>query len=177
MTEELKPVPNLPNYLVSASGDVYSYKRKVVRKLTPRVNIWGYVTVALRRPDKTKLTAFVHRLVAYAWLGECPPNKEEINHKDGNKLNNHYSNLEWVTKKENQQHRRHVLNKNNGGSKKVPIVCINKSTGEEFIFESISEACLKLNLHRVHVREALKGVRKSDHGYTFRKVNQNRKLI
>lgn len=169
MTEELKPIPNLPDYLISESGDIYSYKRKVVRKLKHKINIWGYATIKLSRPDKTKFTAFVHRLVAYAWIGECPIDKEEINHKDGNKLNNHYSNLEWVTKKENQQHRRKVLGKNKSGSKCVPVICINKNTGDKFEFSSVAEACNKLNLHRVHVREVIRGARKSDHGYIIKR--------
>lgn len=47
----------------------------------------------------------VHRLVAYAWLDSPPtPKHVWINHKDGNKLNNHYTNLEWTTISQNIQH-------------------------------------------------------------------------
>lgn len=46
---------------------------------------------------------YIHRLVAETWLLK-PENKDEVNHIDGNKLNNNYLNLEWVNRKENVDH-------------------------------------------------------------------------
>lgn len=53
------------------------------------------------RGIKTKHT--IHRLVALYFV-DNPDGKEVVNHKDGDSLNNIYSNLEWCTQKENVQH-------------------------------------------------------------------------
>ena len=52
-----------------------------------------------------KNTYSIHRLVALTFI-ENKENKPEVNHKDGNKLNNHVSNLEWNTTQENLEHKR-----------------------------------------------------------------------
>lgn len=59
----------------------------------------------LHCPKRGRKHHMVHRLVLSAWVG--PPADDlrtEVNHIDGNGLNNHYSNLEWCTKAENQRH-------------------------------------------------------------------------
>lgn len=54
-----------------------------------------------------------HRLVAIHFIPN-PNNCPEVNHKDGNKINNFVDNLEWVTTSENQLHSVHVLNHKSG---------------------------------------------------------------
>jgi hypothetical protein len=62
---------------------------------------FGYFRVKLRKNDKN-MTFMVHRLVAAAFIGPCPPNKE-IDHIDGNRTNNTLPNLRYLTSSENQK--------------------------------------------------------------------------
>lgn len=64
----------------------------------------GYARVNLHR-DGGQTTLYVHRLVAEAFIGPCPPDAE-VNHRDGSKANNVASNLEYLTHAENGQHAR-----------------------------------------------------------------------
>lgn len=63
--------------------------------------------------NRSKISVFCHKLVAMAFIGPRP-NGLQINHKDGNKLNNHFSNLEYVTPLENHIHSA-KLGLHNGG--------------------------------------------------------------
>lgn len=63
----------------------------------------GYLSVYINREGQPGCMRLVHRLVAMAWIIN-PRNKPEVNHIDGNKLNNSVGNLEWVTHSENRTH-------------------------------------------------------------------------
>lgn len=86
-------------YSVSSGGRVFSYKSNKYLKLQSNEH---YLKVTLTKNGK-QIQKLVHRLVAEAFIPN-PENKKEVNHIDGNKLNNNIDNLEWVTPKENQQH-------------------------------------------------------------------------
>lgn len=62
----------------------------------------GYHTITVH-VFKTQITLRVHKIIAYKFCPN-PEGKPEVNHKDGNKLNNCAENLEWVTSSENQKH-------------------------------------------------------------------------
>jgi hypothetical protein len=88
------------DYFVDMEGRVYSKRKfnELTELKQSKTGHKGYVKVRVNLKDM-----FVHRLVAIAYL-ENPKNKETVNHIDGNKENNHVSNLEWCTRSENSQH-------------------------------------------------------------------------
>jgi len=90
-------------YSISEHGEVLN--TKTGRIVKPSFSTHGYKQISLRTEDG-KLTVKIHKLVAIHFIGECPADKTAINHIDGDKTNNHYSNLEWVTNKENSNHAR-----------------------------------------------------------------------
>lgn len=89
------------HYQISNHGRVRSLKRQRPKILKDRVNAFGYHHVSLLK-DRKATEKLVHRLVAEHFLDTTP--KETVNHKDGNKINNHVSNLEWATREEQMIH-------------------------------------------------------------------------
>lgn len=61
-----------------------------------------YLRIKLHKDGFSK-GFYIHRLVALMFIPN-PENKPCVNHKDGDKLNNHYTNLEWCTDAENNRH-------------------------------------------------------------------------
>ena len=99
--EEWLPAPDFPTYHVSNFGRVKSFKGKQ-RIIKPALSGSNYLFITLYSCDKAKPIS-VHRLVALAFIPN-PKKKSEVNHRDGNKFNNHVSNLEWATSSENNLH-------------------------------------------------------------------------
>lgn len=92
-------------YAVSDDGQVMSMnyaKSGLPGIMTPRLRR-GYQSVFLRKKGNRGRNVTVHSLVASAFIG---PRLDglEVNHKDGNKLNNNVENLEYVTRSENAKH-------------------------------------------------------------------------
>ena len=99
--EALYQVSNLGRVRSKNRLDGSGNKRKgMVRKLNPQKD--GYIHVNLCKSGKVKHIG-VHRLVAQAFIPN-PQNKPQVNHIDGDKANNHLSNLEWSTRSENMIH-------------------------------------------------------------------------
>lgn len=94
------------DYEISNQGRCRNVKKlgwKTKGVLTPKFNKQnGYYSYCITLSG-VKNYRYAHRLVAEHFLPNLD-NKEQVNHKDGNKTNNCYTNLEWCTRKENMRH-------------------------------------------------------------------------
>ncbi len=119
ISEEWKSVVGYEGfYEVSNRGDIRSldrirqmfnlggyYERMWPGKaLKQRLSKYGYFRIGLTSDDGIRTDHSAHTLVANAFIGTCPKNKSQINHKDCVKTNNRPENLEWCTNSENHKH-------------------------------------------------------------------------
>ena len=95
--EEWKIIHDYENYEVSNFGNVRNKKTKKI--LVPWTTKNGYLQIALCKNCK-KLNHYIHRLVAQHFIIN-EEEKKEIDHKDRNKQNNHFNNLIWCSRSEN----------------------------------------------------------------------------
>jgi len=109
--EKWLPCPGFEtSYEVSNYGQVRSIDRYIYRRnglvkgqlIHFDFNKKGYPQLRLYNKNK-KYVRNQHRLVALAFIPN-PNNLPQVNHIDGNKMNNHISNLEWCTNSDNMKH-------------------------------------------------------------------------
>ena len=110
---ELKELKGFPDYYAGNDGNIYSTRisprynpKGEMRLLKPSNHPSGYLYYGLfvgNGGKDNRIWRRGHRLIAEAWIGRIPK-KMEINHKDLVKNNNKPSNLEIVTRSQNQIH-------------------------------------------------------------------------
>ena len=94
-------VRRVGDYAVSNTGRVFSMKVGRILELKPNITKSGYARLRLYQNGSSK-SLFSHRIVLSAFTGD--EKDLFVNHRDGNKLNNHIENLEWCTHSENMKH-------------------------------------------------------------------------
>lgn len=163
MTEEWKTIEEAPNYEISSYGNVRN--KKTNRQLKPQTyGATGYKQVSLKIvASNTFQKRYIHRLVAQAFIPN-PENKREVNHIDGNKLNNNLSNLEWVTSSENQI-KRHQQGNIQTSNRRVGRFDFDGNLLEEY--ESIISAANTMGVKRNAIDCALYKRHKTSCGFIW----------
>lgn len=123
VNEEWRPIKGFPGYYISDQGRVKSLKRRKEKLLKQWLGTHGYPQVTLSNEGQLT-TETVHRLVAKAFLGIS--DDQEIDHIDGNPLNNRLDNLRVCSHAENMKNRRRHSNNSSG----FPGVSYHKASGK-----------------------------------------------
>lgn len=160
----LKEIDGFPNYFVSEDGKVISKVQSNPKELCQWVDNVGYKQVILRKNNK-KHYKRVHILVANAFVEGKTEENNMVNHIDGNKLNNNFTNLEWTSNKKNTQHA--YDNNLYKSTYRCEVKAIHKITGKEYIFKSIRSCAEELELNRKTITSILKGEKVNNYDYDF----------
>ncbi|MCB1710970.1 MAG: HNH endonuclease [Candidatus Riesia sp.] len=148
----VKEIFGFKDYFITDGGEVISKKWGKIKILRPVNNKKGYLSVRLSMNGKP-IRKFIHRLVAEHFV-EGYDDILQVNHIDGNKHNNHYSNLEWCSASENTIHAINIgLNTYCFKTPSNAIKVIDTETGINY--NSLLEASKKL-------KKSIKTIKKKD---------------
>lgn len=125
----------------------------------------GYLEVSINYKNYK-----VHRLVASVFISN-PDNKEQVNHKDGNKTNNSVYNLEWCTQGENIKHSYStglhlpIKGKHHYNARKIKGTCLK--TGKEIIYNGGQPQMIADGFSPGNICSCCLGNRKSHKGFKW----------
>ncbi len=174
MEEVWKIKENFDRYEISNFGQIRTIERYYTDSigrnrlnksiiLKPVIGKDGYYKVVLIDNLEKRCTFRINRLVAELYI-ENPYNFLVVNHLDGNKLNNTYTNLEWTTHLGNNQHAKET------GLHSINIPIIQQTLSGEFVaeFYSTRDAQKATNIDGSCISKVCKGQRKSAGGYSWK---------
>lgn len=166
-----KKIPKLVPYSINRYGIVINKKTNKIEKQFK--NNAGYMTVNLTPTNRKRKSYFVHRLVCMAFH---PQNnlRLHVNHKDLDRTNNYYRNLEWCTPSENARHSAYLNDK----YKQTPIFTRDVYTKIVKQYDSIFSCAKSLRLSKDAISYRVNSMFGSIFdGYQFKRVNDKRDWI
>ena len=168
-----KEIGEAPNYWISNRGEILSKRIEGKEKLIKLFNNpkTGYPQVSLiitdkKAPKKITKTFYPHQLVAKYFV-DNPKEYDRVHHKDHNKHNNHYWNLEWVSQQQNIHHCYNSDEKNKPRNmKQIEVWDVQGN----FIgtFPSINQAAKEMNYSPATVWRQVKGWIKNPKRHLFK---------
>lgn len=107
--DDFRQIPGFPDYVINCEGKIYNlardcYQGTHVMQRSPGQTGHAYVKATLKRLDGSLAFTAVHRLLCMAFKPVDGYEHLQVNHIDGNTLNNKLDNLEWCTAQENIHH-------------------------------------------------------------------------
>lgn len=187
-----KKIPNTQIYYASDDGQIktkdfkqplnwHDTKTFYIRKgkiLKQTINTYGYPCVGITFIGGKRKVVPVHRLIAITFLPKPTEDQTQVNHIDGNKLNNSVSNLEWCTASENLKHAYKMgLNKptkpmlgrfGKEHPKAIPIIMCDLNDNEIKKYDSMMDASREMNISVSKISACVNGKRKSTGGYHWK---------
>jgi hypothetical protein len=167
-------IPNEEYYQISSFGRIRSLDRDMPHNSKSRLGVYitrkgkilattitnkGYETIMIKKKSYK-----IHRLVAQAFIPN-PENKPQVNHLDGNKLNNNISNLEWATNSDNIKHaydnglitkdytKMRASAANACSYRKKPVLCVEKN----IVYQGLLDAAIAHNTSKSNIKNAING--------------------
>jgi len=166
---EYGTVVRLPKKVNSARSSTGERTLKL-KELIPQLNKDGYHYTQLVNEKGERKHFFIHQLVALAFI-DNPHNLKIINHKDENKTNNHYSNLEWCTIKYNNlyNNRQDKINIKLQNVKSCKPILQYDSCGN-FIkgYKSINEVCRVTGFYKSGISLCCNNKKDSYNGFIWK---------
>lgn len=136
-------IPGFSSYVIDEYGNVKSYRRKQNIPLKCGIDDTGYRRVKLIDDRGNVSSVRIHQLVARTFVPN-PEDKKTVNHKDGDKLNNHFSNLEWCDQVDNVHHAYDFELRKNNVTFNVKVHSV--LTGDTLHFRFLSDVCKEFDI-------------------------------
>lgn len=135
MNKEWRVIPSWPDYEVSENGEIRTKADQTIKKQSIHL---GRLRVSFSIKGQT-INRTVHSLVAEAFIGPRPTGTP-LHHKDGNSLNNHYTNLEYILT--GKHYRNHQLTNPNFNTTKLTadsVKAIRNLRKQGLLYREIAE--------------------------------------